>query len=175
MNCRNLNATDVRFFQRAQTLYEPNYIAGLCYLFSERQIYQECGRLFFHTYDPESCVSSFCVVEETQVRLGRDVDKQPDAALENSCRGRRLCVAYLQLVVHSARFDNNFYPSVSMILKDALSRPSLPTSSRLVTFWPLLWTNHLSSDQAPSLANAKTCLNDLQHFSASRCPGQVMG
>lgn len=37
---------------------------------STHQIYQECGRLFFQTYDPESCVSSFCVIEETQVRLG---------------------------------------------------------------------------------------------------------
>lgn len=44
---------------------------GLCCCFYNHQIYQECGRLFFHTYDPESCVSSFCVVEETQVRLRR--------------------------------------------------------------------------------------------------------
>ena len=34
-----------------------------------RQIYQECGRLFFHVYDPEFCTSSFCDIEEWQVRL----------------------------------------------------------------------------------------------------------
>lgn len=54
-----------------QTIDEPTQTVGLCCYFYEHQIYQECGRLFFHTYDPESCVSSFCVVEETQVRLGR--------------------------------------------------------------------------------------------------------
>ncbi|CAN0145147.1 unnamed protein product [Scytosiphon promiscuus] len=44
------------------------------------EIYQECGRLFFHTYDPESCGSSFCVVEESEVShlLAPALDQPPE-------------------------------------------------------------------------------------------------
>ncbi|CAM9286095.1 unnamed protein product, partial [Hapterophycus canaliculatus] len=44
------------------------------------EIYQECGRLFFHTYDPESCVSSFCVIEENEIShlLAPTLDQPPE-------------------------------------------------------------------------------------------------
>ncbi|CAM9212025.1 unnamed protein product [Ectocarpus sp. 13 AM-2016] len=43
-------------------------------------IYQECGRLFFHTYDPESCVSNFCAIEESKVShlLAPALDQPPE-------------------------------------------------------------------------------------------------
>ncbi|CAN0540717.1 unnamed protein product, partial [Ectocarpus sp. 12 AP-2014] len=44
------------------------------------EIYQECGRLFFHTYDPESCVSNFCAIEESKVShlLAPALDQPPE-------------------------------------------------------------------------------------------------
>lgn len=33
------------------------------------QVYQDCGRYFFHVYSPESCRSNYCVVDEAQVEL----------------------------------------------------------------------------------------------------------
>eukprot|EP00904_Undaria_pinnatifida_P005397 jgi/Undpi1/1988/HiC_scaffold_12.g05375.m1 len=45
-----------------------------------RQIYQECGRLFFHVYDPEFCTSSFCDIEEWQISplLAPALDQPPE-------------------------------------------------------------------------------------------------